>query len=94
MFRANQSIPNLPIIAVAEDTKSLRVLPKSAAAPKPPGGVVVKGLDALERLRIGLFLQGDLKGAEQAFEKITEMDPQNPMAGQTFGARARCRKET
>jgi Tfp pilus assembly protein PilF len=27
---------------------------------------------------IGLFLQGDLKGAAAAFEKITEVDPQNP----------------
>jgi tetratricopeptide (TPR) repeat protein len=26
---------------------------------------------------IGLFLQGDLKGAEQAFTEITKMDPQN-----------------
>ena len=27
---------------------------------------------------IGLFLQGDLIGAEQAFTKITEMAPENP----------------
>jgi len=33
---------------------------------------------ALERLRIGLFLQGDLKGAAAAFEKVTEADPANP----------------
>jgi len=27
---------------------------------------------------IGLLLQGDLKAAQAAFEKITEVDPQNP----------------
>ena len=27
---------------------------------------------------IGLFLQGDLKGAAAAFEKVTEADPNNP----------------
>ena len=37
---------------------------------------------------IGLFLQGDLKGAEQAFAKITEMDPQN-FDGWTNVGRAR-----
>jgi tetratricopeptide (TPR) repeat protein len=27
---------------------------------------------------IGLLLQGDLKAAQAAFEKVTEIDPQNP----------------
>src|SRR5438552_16615022 len=27
---------------------------------------------------IGLFLQGDLKGAAAAFKKVTEVDPKNP----------------
>ena len=27
---------------------------------------------------IGLLLQGDLKGAQAAFEKVTEIDPKNP----------------
>ncbi len=27
---------------------------------------------------IGLFLQGDLKGAQAAFQKVTEADPENP----------------
>ena len=27
---------------------------------------------------IGLFLQGDLKGAQAAFQKVTEIDPKNP----------------
>ncbi|HKM84264.1 MAG TPA: tetratricopeptide repeat protein [Candidatus Acidoferrum sp.] len=72
------AIPDLPIITVAEDSKSLRVLPKSAAAPKPQVAWVKEDWTRWNDYGIGLFLQGDLKGAEQAFEKITEMDPQNP----------------
>ena len=73
-----KGIPNLPIITVAEDTKSLGVLARSAPQPVP---VVVKNKEDWTRWNdygIGLFLQGDLLGAEQAFLKITEIDPQNP----------------
>jgi Flp pilus assembly protein TadD len=72
------AIPDLPIITVAEDSKSLRVLPKSAAAPKPQVQWEKEDWTRWNDYGIGLFLQGDLKGAEQAFAKITEMDPQNP----------------
>jgi tetratricopeptide (TPR) repeat protein len=72
------AIPDLPIITVAEDTKSIRVLPKSAAAPKPQMAWEKEDWTRWNDYGIGLFLQGDLKGAEQAFAKITEMDPQNP----------------
>jgi len=72
------AIPDLPIITAAEDMKSLRVLPKSAAAPKPQVAWEKEDWTRWNDYGIGLFLQGDLKGAEQAFEKITEMDPQNP----------------
>jgi Flp pilus assembly protein TadD len=71
-------IPDLPVIIVAEDTKSLRVLPKSAAAPAPQVVWEKEDWTRWNDYGIGLFLQGDLKGAEQAFSKITEMDPQNP----------------
>jgi Flp pilus assembly protein TadD len=72
-----KGIPDLPIISVAEDTKALHVLPHTAARPAPQ---VVLNKDDWTRWNdygIGLFLQGDLRGAEQAFTKITEMDPQN-----------------
>ncbi len=71
-------IPDLPIVVIAEDTKSLRVLPKSAPEPKPE---IVWANDDWTRWNdygIGLFLQGDLKAAEQAFSIITVNDPQNP----------------
>jgi cytochrome c-type biogenesis protein CcmH/NrfG len=56
----------------------LAVSPKKAPAPRAK---VVLQADDWQRWNdygIGLFLQGDLKGAEAAFEKITEIDPKNP----------------
>jgi len=71
-------IPNLPITTVAEDVKSLRVLSRNAPAPKPLIHAVKEEWTRWNDYGIGLFLQGDLKGAEAAFEKITQVDPQNP----------------
>jgi tetratricopeptide (TPR) repeat protein len=73
-----KGIPNLPIVVVAEDTKSIRVLPHSAKAPAPEVAWSNDDWTRWNDYGIGLFLQGDLIGAEQAFTKITEMDPQNP----------------
>jgi len=73
-----KKIPDLPVITVAEDTKSLRVLPRSARAPKPDVKLAKEDWTRWNDYGIGLFLQGDLKGAAAAFEKITQMDPQNP----------------
>ena len=72
-----KGIPDVPIIVVAEDSKTLRVLPPTATSPAPE---VIHSRDDWTRWNdygIGLFLQGDLKGAEQAFTEITKMDPQN-----------------
>jgi tetratricopeptide (TPR) repeat protein len=73
-----KQIPNLPITTVAEDTKSLRVLPRTAPPPKPEVKLAKDEWTRWNDYGIGLFLQGDLKGAEAAFQKITEVDPQNP----------------
>lgn len=72
-----KAIPDLPIIVVAEDTKTLRVLPHSAGAPASKVEWTKEDWTRWNDYGIGLFLQGDLKGAEQAFAKITENDPQN-----------------
>ncbi len=72
-----KGIPILPIVVVAEDTKSVRVLPRNAKAPGPETIWAKEDWTRWNDFGIGLFLQGDLKGAEQAFAKITEMDPQN-----------------
>jgi tetratricopeptide (TPR) repeat protein len=73
-----KSIPNLPVTVIAEDTKALRVLPRSAAAPGASTQAVKDDWMRWNDYGIGLFLQGDLKGAEAAFEKVTQADAQNP----------------
>jgi Flp pilus assembly protein TadD len=73
-----EQIPNLPIVTVAENEVTL---PVGDSKTPPLSGKVE--LDAKEWQRwndygIGLFLQGDLKAAQAAFRRITEMDPNNP----------------
>jgi Flp pilus assembly protein TadD len=72
-----KEIPNLPIITIAEDAKTIRVLSHSAAAPAPQVELTKDDWTRWNDYGIGLFLQGDLKGAEQAFEEITRIDPNN-----------------
>lgn len=72
-----KAIPNLPIITVAEDTKTINVLPRSSAAPAPKVELSKDDWTRWNDYGIGLFLQGDLKGAEQAFTEITKIDPSN-----------------
>ena len=73
-----KTIPDLPITTIAEDTKTLRVLPRGAALPQPKTASTKEDWTRWNDYGIGLFLQGDLKAAAAAFEKITEADPQNP----------------
>jgi tetratricopeptide (TPR) repeat protein len=73
-----EKIPDLPIVPVAEDEVTLPVVAHSAPA-EPPKSIARK--EEWQRWNdygIGLFLQGDLKAAAAAFEKITEADPNNP----------------
>ena len=49
--------------------RRLRVLPQSAAAPQPQVALVKEDWTRWNDYGIGLFLQGDLKGAEQAFDE-------------------------
>jgi Flp pilus assembly protein TadD len=72
-----KEIPNLPVITIAEDTKTIRVLPHSAAAPEPKVELAKDDWTRWNDYGIGLFLQGDLKGAEQAFAEITKIDANN-----------------
>jgi tetratricopeptide (TPR) repeat protein len=71
-------IPDLPIVTVAENEVTLPVIAHNAPA-SPPRTVTLK--DEWQRWNdygIGLFLQGDLKAAALAFQKVTEADPNNP----------------
>ncbi len=70
--RITDRIPNLPIVTLAEANVSIPV------SPQPPLWNTITARDARERWNdwgIGLLLQGDLKGAEFAFRKVTEADP-------------------
>jgi Flp pilus assembly protein TadD len=71
-------VPDLPIIEMAEDTVELTVLPKGAPEPAPKTEVEKADWQRWNDYGIGLFLQGDLKGAAAAFQKVTEADPANP----------------
>ena len=73
-----KAIPDLPITIVAEDTKTLRVLPRNAPVPQPKIVSPKEDWTRWNDYGIGLFLQGDLKAAAAAFEQITLADPQNP----------------
>ncbi|HKU24685.1 MAG TPA: tetratricopeptide repeat protein [Candidatus Sulfotelmatobacter sp.] len=73
-----EKIPELPIVALAQDEVTLPVVAHSAAAPEPKTMVKKEEWQRWNDYGIGLFLQGDLKGAAAAFQKVTEADPNNP----------------
>jgi tetratricopeptide (TPR) repeat protein len=72
-----KEIPDLPTVTLAEDRVTLQVV--DADAPEPETVTVAEAQD-WERWNdygIGLFRQGDLRGAEAAFTRATEADPAN-----------------
>jgi tetratricopeptide (TPR) repeat protein len=73
-----KAIPDLPIVTIAHDAVDLDVLPPGAKEPAPKTAFDAKEWQRWNDYGIGLLLQGDLKGAEAAFEEITRMDPANP----------------
>jgi tetratricopeptide (TPR) repeat protein len=73
-----KAIPNLPIVTMAQASVDLKVLPASAPEPKPQTSFDVNEWQRWNDYGIGLLLEGDLKGAEDAFREITKNDPSNP----------------
>jgi len=73
-----EKIPNLPIETVAENEVTLSVIAHNAPAPEAKTIVKKEEWQRWNDYGIGLFLQGDLKGAGAAFQKVTEADPNNP----------------
>jgi tetratricopeptide (TPR) repeat protein len=73
-----EKIPDLPIVALAEDEVTLQVAAHNAPAPQPKEVLQPEDWQRWNDYGIGLFLQGDLKGAAAAFLKVTEIAPQNP----------------
>jgi tetratricopeptide (TPR) repeat protein len=73
-----EKIPDLPIVTVAENEVTLPVVAHNAPAPEPKTIVKKEEWQRWNDYGIGLFLQGDLKAASAAFQKVTEADPNNP----------------
>src|SRR5580698_9054911 len=73
-----EKIPDLPIVAIAEDTAILNVSSHDAPAPQPKTVLQAGDWQRWNDYGIGLFLQGDLKAARAAFEKASEADSGNP----------------
>ena len=65
-------------MAVAENEVTLPVVAHNAPLAEPKTIVRKEEWQRWNDYGIGLFLQGDLKGAAAAFEKVTEADPNNP----------------
>jgi tetratricopeptide (TPR) repeat protein len=73
-----EQIPDLPVVALAEDEVTLNVAGHNTAEPQSK---VILQSDDWQRWNdfgIGLFLQGDLKAAAAAFQKVAEIAPKNP----------------
>jgi tetratricopeptide (TPR) repeat protein len=73
-----EKIPDVPIVTVAEDEVALPVVAHSAPAAAAKTIALKEEWQRWNDYGIGLFLQGDLKGAAAAFQKVTEADPNNP----------------
>jgi Tfp pilus assembly protein PilF len=73
-----EKIPDVPIVMVAQNQATLEVLPAGAPVPQPKVELRKEDWQRWNDYGIGLLLQGDLKAAQAAFEKVTEADPQNP----------------
>jgi Flp pilus assembly protein TadD len=73
-----EKIPDVPIVTVAENEVTLPVVAHNAPASSPKTIALKDEWQRWNDYGIGLFLQGDLKGAAAAFQKVTEADPNNP----------------
>ena len=73
-----EKVPDLPIVALAEDEVTLPVIAHNAPLPQPKTIALKEEWQRWNDYGIGLFLQGDLKGAAAAFLEVTAADPNNP----------------
>jgi tetratricopeptide (TPR) repeat protein len=70
-----KEIPNLPVTVMAEASSILRVLPRNEPAPATEAQAHPALRERWNDYGIGLLLQGDLRGAEAAFLKVTQIEP-------------------
>jgi tetratricopeptide (TPR) repeat protein len=67
-----KKIPNLPVTVIAEAKATLNVGPQSSLG---TGKAAKEDRERWNDYGIGLLLQGDLKAAEAAFKRVTDLDP-------------------
>jgi tetratricopeptide (TPR) repeat protein len=70
-----KQIPEVPVVVIAQDSKTVPVMISPEKVPAFAESIALDGHD-WERWNdygIGLLLQGDLKGAERAFETVTKV---------------------
>jgi tetratricopeptide (TPR) repeat protein len=73
-----EKVPDIPIVAIAENEVSLPVVTKNAPALSPKVELKPDDWQRWNDYGIGLLLQGDLKAAQAAFLRVTKIDPKNP----------------
>jgi len=73
-----EKVPDVPIVAIAENEVTLPVAAKNAPAFTPEVKLEGDDWQRWNDYGIGLLLQGDLKAAQAAFKRVTEIDPKNP----------------
>ncbi len=71
-------VPDLPIVVLAEDTLTLRVLPADASTPSPQVLVRPTYRERFNDYGIGFLLQKDFRAAEAAFRHVIASDPSWP----------------
>jgi Flp pilus assembly protein TadD len=70
-----KAIPDLPITVMAYNEAAINIIPRNAALPETKPLLDASVRERWNDYGIGLLLQGDIKGAEAAFLKVTQMEP-------------------
>jgi tetratricopeptide (TPR) repeat protein len=71
----DKKIPDVPIVVMSEDSKTVPVEAKTKSSFVEDVNENPEDRERWNDYGIGLLLQGDLKGAERAFEMVTKLDP-------------------
>jgi tetratricopeptide (TPR) repeat protein len=72
---AMKAIPELPVIDMAAATATINVLAPGVPMPLSLGPAVPDERERWNDYGIGLLLQGDIRSAEAAFTKVTDIEP-------------------
>src|SRR5439155_22132094 len=70
-----KQIPEVPIVLIGPSSVTIPVVAKNSAPFAETLAFDPKDRERWNDYGIGLLLQGDLKGAERAFEMVTKLDP-------------------